>query len=328
MRADRLISLLMLLQTRGRMTAQDLSRELEVSERTIYRDIEALGASGVPVFCESGPGGGCQLLDSYRTTLTGLTEDEARALFALSVPAPLAKLGMSQTLKAALLKLSAALPARQRSDEEKTRQRLHLDSAGWFQADEPVPHLRMIHEAVWNDRQLHLTRLVPYAPLPGTQVESVVEPYGLVAKANVWYLVCRLDEHWAVHRVSHILEARLLEASFARQPEFDLAAFWRDWCATYERMRAMYPVTLRVAPELMRHLPHYFGDRVRELSPSAGATDERGWTLLTLTFESLEEARRRILPAGGAVEVLEPLALRLSVADFARQTAGVYGSET
>src|SRR5512147_2861952 len=153
MRADRLLSLLMLLQARGRMTAQELARELEVSERTIYRDINALSASGVPVYAESGPGGGCALLDSYRTNLTGLTADEARALFMLSIPAPLDQLGVGQELRAALLKLSAALPSSRRPDEERARQRIHIDSLAWFQGEDPVPHLHTLQQAVWQDRR-------------------------------------------------------------------------------------------------------------------------------------------------------------------------------
>ncbi len=111
MRADRLLAMLILLQTRGRMTARELSEELEVSERTVYRDMLALGMAGMPVYTERGPGGGCTLLESYRTDLNGLTENEVRALFMLSIPAPLVDLGLSLELKAALLKLSAALPA-------------------------------------------------------------------------------------------------------------------------------------------------------------------------------------------------------------------------
>jgi predicted DNA-binding transcriptional regulator YafY len=141
MRADRLISLLMFLQTRGRMTAQELAKELEVSERTVYRDIKALSTAGVPIYTMRGPGGGCALLDSYRTDLTGLTDDEVRALFMLSIPAPLAELGVSQELEAALLKLSAALPAARRYEENRVRQRILLDSIPWFHPHEPVPHL-------------------------------------------------------------------------------------------------------------------------------------------------------------------------------------------
>ena len=174
MRADRLLSLLMLLQARGRMTAQELAQELEVSERTIYRDINALSASGVPVYAESGPGGGCALLDSYRTNLTGLTADEARALFMLSIPAPLDQLGVTQELKAALLKLSAALPEARRSDEERIRQRVYLDSLNWFQDADAVPHLPAIYRAVWDDRKLAITLRVRFAAFIESQIEQVI----------------------------------------------------------------------------------------------------------------------------------------------------------
>ena len=157
MRADRLLSLLMLLQTRGKMTAQALAQELEVSERTIYRDIDALCTSGVPIYGEAGLDGGYALLDSYRTNLTGLSEAEVRALFMLNVPAPLADLGVSRELKSALLKLTAALPAARRPHEEHVRQRFYLDSAGWQRDEEAVPHLKTIHQAVWQDRKLYLT---------------------------------------------------------------------------------------------------------------------------------------------------------------------------
>jgi predicted DNA-binding transcriptional regulator YafY len=166
MRADRLVSLLILLQTRGRMTARKLAEELEVSERTIYRDIEALSEAGVPVYAERGPGGGCALLESYRTNLTGLNDEETRALFMLStpasIPAPLVELGVSQELKSALLKLSAALPASQRQEEERARQRVHLDSVAWSRSEEPVPHLAMIHKAVWRDLRLLITFQVAF----------------------------------------------------------------------------------------------------------------------------------------------------------------------
>ena len=156
MRADRLLSLLMLLQTRGQMTAQELAKELEVSERTIYRDMDALSVAGIPIYGEPGPEGGFALLNSYRTNLTGLTEGEVRALFMLSIPAPLADLGVSQELRSALLKLSAALPDSHRRDEAKVRQRFHLDSTWWHQGAEQLPHLSTVHDALWQDRQLHI----------------------------------------------------------------------------------------------------------------------------------------------------------------------------
>jgi predicted DNA-binding transcriptional regulator YafY len=258
MRADRLLSLLMLLQTRGRMTARELAAELEVSERTIYRDIDALAIAGVPVYTERGTGGGCALLENYRTTLTGLTADEVRALFLLSIPAPLAQLGLRDTLKSALLKLTASLPAHQTDGQMTVRQRLHIDSTWWFQADEPVPHLAALQQAVWQDRRVH----VVYRLLFDTRIEREVEPYGLVAKAGVWFVVCYQGERLHVYRVSDLTAVHLCAETFARPADFDLAAFWADWCQHYEHDRPHYPVIVRVAPEhpalrFHRPAPHH-----------------------------------------------------------------------
>lgn len=324
MRADRLLSLLMLLQVRGRMTAQQLSDELEVSERTIYRDIDALSVAGVPVYAERGPGGGCALLDSYRTSLTGFTEDELRALFMLSIPAPLAELGVSQELKGALLKLSAALPTSRRFEEERVRQRIHLDWEGWFQPDEPVPHLHTIHRAVWEDRKLYLTYCTYLLPL-GAPVERLVAPYGLVAKAGIWYVVCARKDRTRVIRVSHVMDARLTEERFERPPDFDLAVFWIKSCAEYEANRPFLPVTARVSPDLIPYLPLYFGNSVRDEIARCGPPDADEWITLTLPFETLEDARTRILGFGRAVEVLEPEALRVSIIDYAHQITDFYG---
>jgi predicted DNA-binding transcriptional regulator YafY len=320
MRADRLLSLLLLLQNRGKLTADKLARELEVSVRTIYRDIDALSAAGVPVYAERGPGGGCALLDSYRTDLTGLTRDEVRALFMLSIPAPLSELGVSQELKAALLKLSAALPSRRRSDEERVRQRIHLDSTWWFQSEEPVPHLQTIQRAVWQDRKLWINHRLRF----GAQAEHLVDPYGLVAKANVWYAVCAREGVERVYRVSRVLDARIADESFERPMDFSLADFWDQWCAEYEANRPTYPVTARIAPDLVDLLPMYLGERVRDVIADAGPADAEGWIRLTLPFESLEAARGPILGMGRAIEVLAPRALRNSVADFAAQIVELY----
>lgn len=322
MRADRLLSLLIMLQTRGRMTAQALAAEFEVSVRTIYRDIEALSMAGVPVYAERGPGGGCALLDSYRTNLTGLTDDEVRALFMLSIPTQLADLGVSQEIKTALLKLTAALPAHLREDERSVRQRIHLDPTGWSKSDEPVPHLATIHQAVWQNRQLHLTYRRPF-PMRD-RVERVISPYGLVAKAGRWYLVAAYHGQAYPYRLSHVLGVRLMEESFTRPADFDLVDFWRAWCAAYEHNQPSYPVTVRIAPDLLPWLPLHFGDHIREQIAQADPPDADGWIVLTLPFERLETARERLLGFGSAAEVLEPFALRLSLVDFAEQTVAFY----
>lgn len=323
MRADRLLAMLMLLQTRGRMTAQALADELEVSVRTIYRDVEALSISGVPVYAERGPGGGCALLDNYRTTLTGLNVEEVRALFMLDISAPLAELGLKRDLQAALLKLSAALPEASRVEETRVRQRLHLDSAGWGQVAAPAPFLPVLHQAVWQDRRLHL---VIQATWPYTNRLSItVEPYGLVAKSGVWYLVCRREGGVRAYRATDLIDAELCETPFQRDPDFDLPAFWAGWCARQEAGRRDYPVTVRVSPALTPLLPLYFGRQVQTWIAEAGSPDDDGWLTLTLPFENLPAARSRLLGFGRAVEILAPEPLRLSVIDFAAQIVDFYG---
>jgi predicted DNA-binding transcriptional regulator YafY len=319
MRADRLLSLLMLLQTRGTLTAQTLAAELEVTERTIYRDVTALSASGVPVYTERGPGGGITLVEDYRTNLTGLNPAEVRALFMLSIPAPLDQLGVGAELRTALLKLSAALPNSRRADESTARQRIHLDAAWWFQPEEPLVHLKTIQAALWGDRKLDLV----YRSDFGADVAMVIAPYGLVAKASVWYLVGAREDHLRVLRISKLRQASLRAEKFERPPGFDLPAFWKTWCEEFESSRPQYPVTLRVSPTLVKILAE---NRPESLS-SPPALEKDGWQTLTLTFESLEAARARILGYGGAVEVLAPLALRKSVSDFASQVAAVYRRE-
>lgn len=208
MRADRLLSLLMLLQTRGRMTAQALADELEVSVRTVYRDIEALSSAGVAVYADRGPGGGCALVDNYRTHLTGLHEGEARALFMASMPSALADLGLGADLKAGLLKLLAALPAERQHDDQWVRQRIFLDWESWQKAtastvDDTIPVetstrplLQVIQQAVWNDRRLWITYR-RQSSFYRRQFDRLVDPYGLVAKEGEWHLVCAASEEQA-----------------------------------------------------------------------------------------------------------------------------------
>ncbi|MBI5029759.1 MAG: WYL domain-containing protein [Chloroflexi bacterium] len=321
MRADRLLALLMLLQTRGprRVTAQALATELEVSERTIYRDVDALSAAGVPIYGEAGLDGGYALLDSYRTNLTGLSAGEVRALFMLSIPAPLADLGVSQELKSALLKLTAALPAARQPDEEYVRQRFYLDSVGWQRDEEAVPFLKTIHQAVWENRKLHLTTRA-FA----TQIQKTVAPYGLVVKAGVWYLVCAVHDQIRVHRISYLIDARLANETFERPADFDLAAYWQASCAEREQNRATFIARVRVAPNLVPGLPRYFGNSIREKIANADNPDAEGWLTLELAFESFEAARDRMLAFGRAIEVIEPYSLRCSVLDFAEQIVALY----
>src|SRR5512140_180857 len=299
MRADRLLSLLILLQARGQMSAKDLADELEVSERTIYRDITALSASGVPIYASRGPGGGVRLIEEYRTTLTGLTPDETRALFMLSIPAPLMQLGVGSTFKGALLKLSASLPERHRLDEARTRQRILLDSSWWFQAEQQVPCLQTIQQALWQDRRLQIKVRWDFF---NTEFEQDAEPYGLVAKANIWYLVYGCGRTPKVTRVSQIVKAEPTPEGFTRPPDFQLESFWQAWCRDYES-QPPFCARVRVAPDALPMLAEYVGDRARGQLSQRSDPGPDGWVTLDLPFESFITARTRLLGLGRAVEV-------------------------
>jgi predicted DNA-binding transcriptional regulator YafY len=322
-RADRLLSILMLLQSRGQMTAAQLAAELEVSLRTIYRDIDALCISGVPIYSERGRDGGYALLDSYRTSLTGLNENEVRALFMLTVPSPLRELGVGQELETALRKLAAALPAARREDERHVRERIHLDASWWFQGREPVPHLATVHRAVWEDRWIEVRYRMRFPPV--SDVEQRIAPYGLVAKAGVWYLVYAYRERVRTLRISRLVHAQMLEERFERPAGFDLAVFWINWCVAVEEERPVYGVRMRVAAHVASDLAWYLGENgnraVMTTPPRSGAED---WITVEWAFESLAEARGRLLALGGAVEVLEPLPLRRAMADYGQRIVAQY----
>ena len=328
MRADRLLSMLMLLQARGRVTAQDLAHELEVSERTIYRDIVALGTAGVPVCAERGPGGGISLVERYRSDLTGLKKKEVQALFLLSIPPALSDLGLDQELKAALLKLSAALPVTLRDDEQQVRQRIHIDPQPWEQerSKEALPHLQTVQQALWRDRIL----FVRYYSIVGQWIgpmETEIHPYGLVAKSGHWYLVGYRRDHIAVLRVDYLMEAQITEVGSQRPDDFDLVKFWDGWCQESAENRPYFPVLARLAPQLIGALPNHFGEGILLQIDKAGEPDEMGWITLELPFEYHEQALERLLPFGGRIEVIEPLALRFSIQDYAEQILGVYSDQ-
>jgi predicted DNA-binding transcriptional regulator YafY len=326
MRADRLIALVMLLQARGRLTAGQLAAELEVCERTIYRDIEALCASGVPIYGEAGREGGYMLSDGYRTSLTGLTPAETQALFmfALSIPRPLAELGVGGELKSALRKLAAALPEVRRGDEVHMRQRFHLDSAGWESGPETTPFLDVLHRAVLEDQRVWLC-----APsLAGVRVEIEVEPLGLVAKAGAWYVVYGRGGKVDARRVADLLDVRALPEHFERPPDFDLEAAWADWRADYALRRTLYPVRVRASRAALPGLLRRFGERVQTQVDGQDAHGGAGWVTLELTFASPEAARDALLAFGRSVEVVEPLPLRRSIQDYAEQIVALYTGAT
>jgi len=324
MRADRLISILMLLQSRGQQTAKELADELAVSERTIYRDVEALCMAGVPLFCERGPGGGIALLDSYRTNLTGLTAQETRALFMLSVPAPLAELGVGPEVQSALFKLAAALPQALRPDEIRTRQRIHIDSVWWFSDKDPEPNLSRLHRAVWQDNWIN----AEYRWMNFLTIPRQLAPYGLVAKGGVWYLVWESEGRFGVYKVAELASVQVTDENFIRKEDFDLKNFWETYCRQELSNRPVYPVRLRFSPELKGRLTQLTGKPAAIDSNPLEVHDPDTWLTATITFESPHEARERLLALGGSVEVISPRALRLTMQDYAEQILRRYQPST
>ena len=306
MRATRLVSLLLLLQTRGQLTAAEIAERLEVSVRTVHRDVESLAAAGVPVEAVRGPAGGYRLAGGYRTRLTGLTADEAEALFAAGMPGPAAELGLGGELAAARLKLLAALPHELQERATRASRLFHLDTRGWFRAEDTVPHLPALASAVWQG----CCARIRYREGGGV-VRRTIDPLGLVLKGGAWYLVARRSAGMRVYRVSRVVSVTALEASFERPSEFELAAFWAQWSRAFEEQLPRVTVTVRVAEEVRRWLP------------GEPRVDEEGRAVVA--FAHLGDAYRELLRFGSQVEVLEPAELRERIAATSREVAAMYG---
>jgi predicted DNA-binding transcriptional regulator YafY len=318
MRADRLLSIMLLLQLYRRLTAGELARRLEVSERTIHRDMEALSTAGVPVTALRGAGGGWALVDGYHTNLTGLNAAEVQTLFSGLPERLLADLDMGRDSDAAHVKLLAALPEASRADAEYARRRVHVDVAGWGGAAEAVPHLHTIQEAVWRGRKLFFA----YGSDCGEAAGRSVDPLGLVAKGGVWYLVARAaDNDVRSYRVSRVARARVSEEACERPADFDLAAFWAGSVARFKSHAPSFKATLRAHKSVL-HLMPYAGrfSRVESL----GETDAEGWATVRMRFQFEEDAAGLALGFGTKVEVIEPDGLREKIARMAEEVVAFY----
>jgi len=318
MRADRLLSILLLLQAHRQLTSRNLADRLEVSERTIHRDMEALSGAGIPVVAERGTGGGWSLLGEYRTNLTGLNEAEIQSLFLNRPSRLLADLKMEKANEGALLKLLAALPVIHQRNAERARQRIHIDVAGWSREEEAVPLLPVVQEAVWLERKLRFT----YKRGGSCDaVERVVDPLGLVAKGSVWYLVAAVAEDVRSYRISRMLHAELVNALSKSPVDFDLAAYWETSSAVFKSRLSNYTATFRVAPDAFVRLG-YAGRFARV--GRAEETDSRGWIKVSVGFDVDEMACEYALSFGAKLEVLDPPSLRDKVIAAAREVLSVY----
>jgi predicted DNA-binding transcriptional regulator YafY len=320
MRASRLVSLLLLLQTRGQLTAAELARELEVSIRTVHRDVQALAESGVPIYAERGLHGGIRLVDGYRTRLTGLTADEAEALFLSGLPGPAAELGLGTVVAAARLKVLAALPGELRGRATRLVERFHLDAAGWFQAGESVPALAQLAEAVWNGRRVEIEY-----DRGETVVSRRLDPLGLVLKAGVWYLVALADGEARTYRVSRVRGTTLLDERFDRPAGFDLGSFWAESSAAYEREAPRIEVVVRADPDRLDHLRNAVGSHAVAAAERLSGPDAGGWLRLRLLLDWPDEVPARLLAAGSSIEVLDPPEVRDRLVRIARRVLDSYG---
>lgn len=322
MRAARLIKMVLLLQGRSAMTAAELARELEVSERTVTRDAQALSEAGVPVYAERGRAGGYRLVDGYRTRLTGLARGEAEALFLSGVPGALREMGLQDAASAARLKVSAALVPSLRDAPRTVAQRFHLDAPAWFQEPETPPLLPVVARAVWDDRPLTARYLRGEA-----EAVRELEPYGLVLKAGVWYLCARVADAgtFRTYRVDRFTDARPGAERFGRDEDFDLPGFWARQAERFARSILRAEVVLRLTPAGLRRLP-YAVDPVaaRDALAGAGEPDARGWVTVTLGVESEEVAHGQLTALGPEAEVVSPEPLRRRLAEDAARLAALY----
>jgi len=317
MRASRLLSILLILQLRGRATADELAAEFEVSARTIYRDIDQLSAAGVPVYADRGRNGGFALLDGYRTRLTGLSASEAESLFLAGLPTAAQDLGFSEALIGAKLKLLAALPADAREGAERVNTRFYLDPIGWYRASESLDLLPSIADAVWSSRAID----VEYERWDGL-VERSLQPLGLVMKAGVWYLVARADGGARTYRLSNIKRLELREA-FERPAQFDLATFWRENQTRFEASLVRGEAVVLATDRGLQRLGE-ISDVVGRLALSSAQRAADGRWRATIPIETLDNAAAQLLRLGPEIEVESPADLRAAMAQVAERMAALY----
>lgn len=318
MRASRLLSILLILQLRGRQTAQALADEFEVSVRTIYRDIDHLSAAGVPVYADRGRNGGFDLLDGYRTRLTGFTSSEAESLFLAGLPGAAQDLGFSEALIGAKLKLLAALPPESRESAERVGARFHLDPVGWYRSSEAADLLPAVADAVWTARKI----AVRYERWDG-EVERVLEPLGLVMKAGVWYLVAAVAGTPRTYRLANIKSLAPGEP-FERNKAFDLAAYWAEQRDRFEEGLIQGEATLRVTSHGLNQLATLSAAVGEAARASAEPTDADGWRRVVIPIETVENAATQLFRLGPDVEVLAPPDLRAAMTERARTLAALY----
>ncbi len=319
MRAGRLLSILMLLQSRGRVSARDMAEELEVSVRTIYRDVDQLSGSGVPITVERGSAGGFELLDGWRTRLTGFTPSEAQAVFMAGAPGPAAELGLGDAAASAQLKLLAAMPPEWQADARRVSSRFHLDPAGWYQSPSRETHLPEVARAVWGERRLDIR----YESWKGI-VERRIEPLGLVMKAGQWYVVANAAGEPRTYKLSNIQGLKIRAETFKRPRRFDLARHWAASIARFEAGLYRGAAVIRVTAAGLKRLRELSAALAQAADGSTAKPDKSGWARLTIPIESVDHAALELMRLGPECEAIEPKELRERIAGRAKKIAALY----
>ncbi len=313
MRADRLLSLLLVLQAHGSMTTQELAERLEVSRRTILRDVDALSFAGIPITTKGGQGGGIFLDRSYRVSLTGLTVSEMQALFVPGPLGPLIDIGLEKAAENALLKVVAALPLGYREQIEYFKKRIHFDPVWWQQEGKATPFLSILQCAVFEERCLQIA----YERYNGEVSERTIEPYGLVAKGSTWYLIAKREGEFRTYRVSRLHHVHLLDEIFQRDATFDLHTYWSEHNEEFEKQLSQFSFTLQINPKHLSLLEWYVEGQFR--LNETGDQTQNEWPLVSLTVSSLPAACAFIMRAGQHVKIVAPLELRTEVVKMAQE---------
>ena len=321
MRASRLLSILTTLQAKGHVTAQALADECDVSLRTIYRDVDALSAAGIPIYSLQGSSGGYRLLDGYRVRLNGLSPTEAEALFLAGLTRQAADLGMGAAAASARTKLLAALPEAMRSGAMKTR--FHFDAPAWFAEAETLDHLPAVADAVWNQ---HPIRMLYQSRKAGGMRR--VEPLGVVLKGGVWYLIARAKAEIRTFRISRISQMTVLDDRFDYPDGFDLEGYWTESTRRYEDGLHPNQAEIRLSPLGLDMMEDVLPPAVRTGAVIAGHADADGWRRVTLSVGSVANAALDLLRFGANAEVISPAELRTQMAEIAGALSRIYARDT
>lgn len=321
MRADRLLTIMLLLQKNKGMTAKDLARELEVSQRTIYRDIDALSIAGIPIYTQSGTNGGIFIEETYRSSLSTLSKDQVLSLFTVTDIGPLADMGMDRAIKDSLLSLFNNLPPSQQNEVERMNQRLYIDPVGWFGSEDTSDYLTILLDVIWQDKQVSMT----YQSYGKDAYALVVDVYALVSKADKWYLIGRKESgDYRTYRLTHIRDLQIIDASFKRNPTFNLKDYWHNAQNSFQQQMAeefpSYAVTLNVHANVL----WYFNNILDGQFERTDATVENSWFQVRVQFGTEYQAYSHLLAMGIYAKIIEPMALHGTMKTIAEQIVEHY----